>query len=163
MDGERIRKAREILAEITPLRTDCGRVCGARCCDSLEGEETGMLLFPQEEDFYEDLEGWQILPAGQDLLLICPGRCDRRDRPLACRMFPLLPVPEEGKIRVRTDERARGICPLARQGRRGMDPAFVEAVRTAGEVLAEDPAQRSFLLRLKVEQEDLKALRKELS
>ena len=38
-----LKQARELLAGITPLKTDCGRVCGARCCRSLEGEETGML------------------------------------------------------------------------------------------------------------------------
>ncbi len=49
---DKLEKAREILAEVTPLKTDCGKVCGARCCRSLEGEETGMLLFPGEEAYY---------------------------------------------------------------------------------------------------------------
>ncbi len=69
--NETLKRARELLAEVTPLKSDCGRVCGARCCASLEGEETGMLLFPGEEDFYEELDGWRILPAGKELLLIC--------------------------------------------------------------------------------------------
>ena len=68
-----IETARRKLETLTPLKTDCGRLCGARCCASLEGEETGMLLFPGEEDFYEDQEGWRIVPTGKDLLLICPG------------------------------------------------------------------------------------------
>ncbi|MBQ9210451.1 MAG: hypothetical protein IJ153_02025 [Clostridia bacterium] len=157
-----VANAREMLAEITPLRTDCGRVCGARCCQSLEGEETGMLLFPGEEDFYEDLEGWRMAPAGKDLLLICPGECAREDRPLACRMFPLLPGWKEDHVIVRTDERSRAVCPLARQGKKGMQPEFVEAVRRAGEALYEDGEQRGFLNRLNEEQEDLKALRKQL-
>ena len=125
-------KARALLVEVTPLKRDCGRICGARCCASLEGEETGMLLFPGEEDLYEDMEGWRIVPAGKELLLICPGECNRKDRPLACRMFPLLPITKDDDVDVRTDERSRAVCPLARQGRRGMDPAFVEAVREAG-------------------------------
>ena len=157
-----VEKAREILTSVTPLKSDCGRVCGKKCCRSLEGEETGMLLFPGEEDFYEDLDGWRMVPAGQEMLLICPGFCERHLRPLACRMFPLLPIPEEDGIRVRTDERARAVCPLARQGKRGMDPAFTEAVRRAGELLAEEPAQRAFLDRLREEQQDLIRLRKEL-
>lgn len=154
-----LEKAREMLAELTPLKGDCGKYCGARCCSSLEGEETGMLLFPGEEDFYEDLEGWRILPRGQDLLIICSGICDRKDRPLACRMFPLLPMRRGEEIVVRTDERSRMICPLARQGRKGMNPAFVEAVRQAGEILWEVPEQRAFLQRLAGEQEELKSLR----
>ena len=49
-----LTEAREILAEITPLKRDCGRVCGRRCCSSPEGEDRGMLLFPGEEDLYEE-------------------------------------------------------------------------------------------------------------
>ena len=159
-----LQEAREKLETLTPLKTDCGRLCGARCCASLEGEETGMLLFPGEEDFYEEKEGWRFVPAGRDLLLICPGRCEREDRPLACRIFPLIPVlTEDGGIAVRTDERARAVCPLARQGKRGMDPAFTERVREIGEALAEDPRQRAFLRRLTEEQNELKELRKKLN
>ncbi len=162
MSLETVIRARKTLENVTPLKRDCGKFCGARCCRSLEGEETGMLLFPGEEDLYEDPEGWKVIPAGKELLLICPGTCDRKDRPLACRMFPLLPVPEEDGIHVRTDERSRAVCPLARQGRRGMDPAFAEAVRQAGEMLAEEPEQLAFLRRLAEEQTELKALRKAL-
>ena len=160
---EALTLARGLLARATPLKSDCGRICGARCCASLEGEETGMLLFPGEEDFYEDLDGWKIRPAGKDLLLICPGVCRREDRPLACRIFPLLPVLREGSLKVLTDERARAICPLSRQGKRGMDPAFVSAVETAGALLLQEKDQKEFLLRLSAEQDDLKALRKMLN
>lgn len=157
-----VGEARALLSEITPLKRDCGRICGERCCSSLEGEETGMLLFPGEEDLYEDAEGWRMLPAGREMLLICPGKCERETRPLACRMFPLMPRLTEKGVSVRTDERARAVCPLARQGKSSMDPAFAEAVRRAGEILAEDPAQRAFLTRLGEEQEELRALRKRL-
>ena len=159
-----LTEARKALELLTPLKTDCGRICGARCCASMEGEETGMLLFPGEEDRYEDLDGWRIIPAGKELLLICPGSCRREERPLSCRIFPLVPcLKEDGSIAVRTDERARAVCPLARQGKRGMDPAFAEAVRHAGETLAGDERQRDFLRRLTEEQEDLKELRKRLT
>ena len=159
-----LEEARRLLSDITPLKTDCGRVCGGRCCRSLEGEETGMLLFPGEEDFYEDAEGWRILPAGRELLVICPGECDREARPLSCRIFPLMPLMgDAGGVTVRTDERARAVCPLAKQGKRGMDPAFVQAVLQAGELLMEEPAQRAFLQRRAEEQEELKALRKALT
>ena len=162
--NEALEKARALLAEVTPLKRDCGRVCGARCCASMEGEETGMLLFPGEEDCYEDAEGWRIVPAGKELLLICPGECERAERPLACRIFPLMPeIREDGSIAVRTDERARAVCPLARQGKRGMDPAFTEAVREAGEALAGEPEQRAFLQRMAEGQRELRALRKKLA
>ncbi len=159
-----LEEVREKLNRLTPLKTDCGRLCGARCCASMEGEETGMLLFPGEEDCYEDAEDWRIVPAGKELLLICPGECERAERPLACRIFPLMPeIREDGSIAVRTDERARAVCPLARQGKRGMDPAFTEAVREAGEALAGEPEQRAFLQRMAETQRELRALRKKLA
>ena len=157
-----LTEAREILAEITPLKRDCGRVYGRWCCSSPEGEDRGMLLFPGEEDLYADLEGWRILPAGRELLVICPGTCRREERPLSCRIFPLLPLPGETGIRVATDERARAVCPLARQGKRCMDPTFAEAVGRAGEILMREPAQRAFLERLAEEQEELQAFRRRL-
>ena len=73
-----------------------------------------------------------------------------------------MPRLTEKGVSVRTDERARAVCPLARQGKSSMDPAFAEAVRRAGEILAEDSAQRAFLTRLGEEQEELRALRKRL-
>ena len=60
------------------------------------------------------------------------------------------------------DQRAKTVCPLLRQGIRGMDPAFTEAVREAGKVLAEDPRQRAFLEALTEEQDELKTLREKL-
>ena len=97
------------------------------------------------------------------MLLICPGKCSRENRPLACRVFPLVPcLKEDGGVDVCTDERSRAICPLARQGKKGMDPLFAEAVRDVGKMLIQDPEQKAFLLRLTEEQEELKALRKQL-
>lgn len=159
---EALRKAREMTAEVTPLKTDCGKVCGARCCRSLEEEETGMLLFPGEEEAYRGKPGWVVRETGAGALVICPGECDRAERPLACRIFPLLPVIREGNVRVAADQRAWAVCPLLRQGIRGMDPAFTDAVREAGKTLAEDPRQRAFLEKLTEEQDELKTLRARL-
>ena len=156
-----LQAARECLGDVTPLKTDCGRVCGARCCRSMEGEETGMLLFPGEEDDYRGRPGWVIRETGAGPLAVCPGTCDRRERPLACRMFPLIPVIREGTVRVAADQRAKTVCPLLRQGIRGMDPAFTEAVREAGRLLAEEPETRAFLERMTREQDELKQLRAE--
>lgn len=159
---DKLEKAREILAEVTPLKTDCGKVCGARCCRSLEGEETGMLLFPGEEAYYAGKPGWTLRRTASGMLLVCPGSCARDERPLACRIFPLLPVIREGEVKVAADQRARAVCPLMKQGIRGMDPAFAEAVREAGKILMEDGAQRTFMERLTEEQDELKSLRDRL-
>ena len=159
---EALRKARELLADVTPLKTDCGKVCGAKCCRSLEDEETGMLLFPGEEEAYLEKEGWTVRETEAGLLAVCPGACDRNERPLACRTFPLLPVIRESAVKAAGDQRARAVCPLLRQGIRGTDPAFRDAVREAGRILAGDPEQREFLEMLTAEQDDLKALREKL-
>ena len=162
MDGA-VSAAREILNQVTPLKRDCGRVCGARCCRSMEGEETGMLLFPGEAEAYAGKSGWEIRKTARGDLLLCSGTCDREERPLSCRLFPLLPlIGDDGRIRVVTDLRARAVCPLARQGKNSMDPAFTEAVRRAGEILAAKEEQAVFLDMLEEEQEELKELRRRL-
>ena len=156
-----VSAAREKLNQLTPLKKDCGRICGARCCRPLEGEETGMLLFPGEAEAYAGKPGWEVRGTARGDLLLCPGTCDRAERPLSCRLFPLLPqIGDDGEIRVATDERARAVCPLARQGRSAMDPAFIEAVREAGEILAQSDEQAVFLDMLAEEQTELKEMRK---
>ena len=156
-----VSAAREKLKNVTPLKKDCGRVCDARCCRPLEGEETGMLLFPGEAEAYAKLEGWTVRHAAQGDIVVCPGTCDREERPLSCRLFPLLPlIGDDGEIRVVTDLRARAVCPLARQGKSALDPAFIDAVREAGELLAQSEEQAMFLDVLEEEQEELKELRK---
>ena len=162
MMNDTLKKAREILAEVTPLKGDCGRVCGARCCRPLETEETGMLLFPGEAEMYRGKPGWTLRETAAGTLAVCPGTCERSERPLACRVYPLLPVIREGRVKAAADQRAKAVCPLLRQGIRGMDPAFTEAVREAGKVLAEDPRQRAFLEALTEEQDELKTLREKL-
>ena len=156
-----VAAAREKLNQVTPLKKDCGRVCGARCCRPLEGEETGMLLFPGEEDAYTGKAGWEVRKTARGNLLLCGGICSREDRPLSCRLFPLLPlIGDGGEIRVAVDLRARAVCPLARQGKEAMDPAFIDAVREAGEILAAQDEQAVFLDLLAEEQEQLRELRK---
>ena len=156
-----VSAAREKLKNVTPLKKDCGRVCGARCCRPLEGEETGMLLFPGEAEAYTDREGWTVRHGAQGDIVVCSGTCDREDRPLSCRLFPLLPlIGDDGEIRVVTDLRARAVCPLARQGKSALDPAFIDAVREAGELLLQSEEQAMFLDVLEEEQEELKELRK---
>ena len=156
-----VSAAREKLKNVTPLKRNCGRVCGARCCRPLEGEETGMLLFPGEAEAYAGKPGWKIVNTARGDIVVCPGACDREERPLSCRLFPLLPViGNDGTVRVITDLRAKAVCPLARQGKNAMDPDFIEAVREAGELLAKADEQALFLDLLADEQEQLKELRK---
>ena len=155
-----VSAAREKLKNVTPLKRDCGRICGARCCRPLEGENTGMLLFPGEAEAYAGKDGFVVRKTAQGDLLLCSGVCDRNERPLSCRLFPLLPViGDDGKVRVVTDLRAKAVCPLAQQGKSAMDPAFADAVREAGEILAAEDEQAVFLDMLEEEQNELKLLR----
>ncbi|MBP5728792.1 MAG: hypothetical protein J6Y48_17100, partial [Clostridia bacterium] len=74
---------------------------------------------------------------------------------------PMLPlIGEDGKVRAVMDLRARAVCPLARQGKEALDPVFIDAVREAGELLAQHAEQVRFLERLREEQEELKNLRR---
>ena len=95
-----------ILGELTPLRADCGSLCGCACCKG--DSNTGMRLFPYEESALE-------IKATSDggRLAVCNGTCDRNCRPLACRIFPFFPtIDEKGKIFVEPDIRASNLCPL---------------------------------------------------
>ena len=156
-----LAEARALFDDLTPLRTDCGLVCGGACCQPLEGENTGMLLFPGEESYYENRAGYTMTTTPAGTLLICSGRCERADRPLSCRLFPLLPLLRPDGVKVATDLRARAVCPLALQGKDALLPEFVSAVRQAGRILAQDTAQAEFLARLTAQQDELKSIRKQ--
>lgn len=134
----------ELYAEIgalTPLETDCGRLCGARCCRGGAGE--GMLLFPHEEEALAACappDARRILDAPAGRLLVCGGTCAREARPLACRIFPLLPLlGEDGIVRAAVDPGAWKLCPLARQIESvRLSAPFVRAVRRVGRLLTRD-------------------------
>ncbi|MBQ9264530.1 MAG: hypothetical protein IJ189_10070 [Clostridia bacterium] len=128
--------ARELLAQVTPLKQDCGRYCGGACCQSDEDGQGGMLLFPGEETLYRDLpEGFSLMRDDAVLknawLLQCEGFCNREDRPLSCRLFPLLPTRTGCKM----DWRGWAVCPLMAHGKTGLNPAFTAAVKEAGKIL----------------------------
>ena len=151
-------EARAMLENLTPLRMDCGRRCGRACCRPQAEEVQGMLLFPGEEAFYQGRPGYRMLNGAQGTLLVCDGHCRREERPLSCRLFPVLPLKRASGIEVAMDRRGRGVCPLVRQGVEALDPAFVAAVKRAGEILLADDMQAAFLERLACEQDEWKRL-----
>ena len=146
---EALLTARKLTMDATPLKADCGLVCGHACCQPDETGRGGMLLFPGEEQLYEGKQGFAVVPDASlgisALLLICEGQCDRNDRPLSCRIFPLLPRLRDGRVRVVRDRRGFEVCPLLPSGLSAFDPGFIMAVRTAGEVLYAVEAHRRFL------------------
>lgn len=104
MKNELYNEAFEILGRFTPLKADCGQLCGKRCCEGDNG--TGMLLFPEEETTLN------VIEKDGRRLAVCGGECSRKERPLSCRIFPFFPVYENGKIRAVPDLRGINICPL---------------------------------------------------
>lgn len=149
--AQAVMEARELLAVVTPLRRDCGRLCGAKCCRPDEDGCGGMLLFPGEEACYETLPpGFQLHRDDSAIqggtLLTCGGTCYRDTRPLACRVFPLAFTLKEGRAGVALDPRAWPVCPLMAEGLAGLSGDFVAACQQAAEVLAAQPAQAAFIL-----------------
>lgn len=145
-----LREARSLLENVTPLKTNCGRLCGGACCEADETGENGMLLFPFEDTFYgAPIEGFSFRLVPDDTLfrggkrLVCEGACPREQRPLACRLFPLrlrlVTDGQETHVEPELDPRAWCVCPLLeRGGLRAMSDAFIEASRQAGEALVKN-------------------------
>ena len=141
-----VLRARALLCGVTPLFADCGRVCGHACCLPDENGRGGMLLFPGEEALYTDKKGFSVLPDSTVLpagrLLVCSGVCDREERPLACRFFPMRPTADGRAV---MDRRAAWVCPLYESGRTALRADFVQACTEAAAVLAESAEHRAFL------------------
>lgn len=151
---DRILLARALLDAVTPLKGDCGRRCGAACCQPDEDGKGGMLLFPGEERLYDPLPAWATLSdSGLRLdgaplwFFTCEGACDRADRPLACRIFPLTPQagPDGDALSVCLDVRAWPVCPLMPHGTQGLSGAFLAAVQAAMALVWEDETGRAYI------------------
>ena len=129
-----------IIGDKTPLKKDCGQVCGGACCKG--DDETGMLLFPFEESALDIIEKDGVR------LAVCKGRCDRSERPLSCRIFPFFPyVTVEGKIKVIPDIRGINVCPLISNfADVKFDKGFLWRVKKAGRLLYADEECRRFLV-----------------
>ena len=134
------KKIFRIMGDLTPLRADCGQLCGGACCKG--NDSTGMRLFPHEETVLS------VRHSGNGgRLAVCSGTCDRSTRPLSCRIFPFFPtIDEKGRIFVEPDHRAARLCPLLMHSEEILfDPRFFRAVKRVGKILAKDKDGRAFL------------------
>lgn len=122
-----------LLRNVTPLEFDCGKLCQGRCCKG--DTETGMLLFPGEENLIDpDIK---ILKNEKgDSFAVCDGTCDRNKRPLACRIYPLFPIIKKDEKReyIEVEFDARANCPLV-SGDYEITREFVKRVRRVGKYL----------------------------
>lgn len=149
MNSSILKAARERLVDITPMAWNCGAKCGAACCQPDEDGQGGVYLFPGEEALCGGRWAEVISSTMGDRetdMLICDGQCDRDRRPLGCMIFPLTPqISEDGDVDVRFDCRARAMCPLLRDGLRGLREEFVEGARAALRIVAQDEEGLRFL------------------
>lgn len=149
MNPSILERARALLADVTPLKTDCGLLCAHACCLPDEDGQGGVYLFPGERALtgdWGDVVHAELLPGVPADMLICHGPCDRGLRPLACRMFPLTPIRrKDGSWSARVDRRAFAMCPLAPHGVAGLSPEFIAAVKQAVALIASDEEGRQFL------------------
>ncbi len=133
--------AYERLYHKTPLGFyNCGRLCDGLCC---RGDCKGMWLYPGEEELFANKEGFEVCETEGNYgypMVICSGECDRAERPLPCRIFPLFPLVYEadGKLNFEViyDPRAN-MCPLAAK-KEPLDPSFIKEVRKTARYLAQD-------------------------
>ena len=140
----------------TPILADCGKLCAKRCC---QGVDFGMYLFPGEERVYRLLSPeWAKIEKSDFLynfgkktksvpILFCSGCCDRYQRPLACRIFPLTPyINKSGKTEIIIDPRAKAICPLAKTlFISEFDQKFVKNVKRAFSLLLKNKEIAEYL------------------
>ncbi len=143
------RYAYRLLEEVTPCRFDCGKLCGAACCEDND-VGTGMYLYPGEESMLYPYPAWmQVEAAGfffgehEAKILACPGKCERHKRPLACRIFPLVPYKKRGeRMKIIYDPRAAALCPLKSED---LCPEFCEAVTRAMRAVVKTKEGRAFI------------------
>lgn len=140
----------------TPIKADCGKLCNKACC---MGDEGGMYLFPGEKKVFNmlnpkwakvDISDFTYeynLKVKKVPILFCNGDCDRYQRPLACRIFPLTPYLDKDKnLKIIIDPRAKSICPLSN----GMDiseydPTFLKNIQKSFNILSKNQEVYTFL------------------
>lgn len=140
-----IKKAYELLERVTPLTYDCGKLCGGKCCKG-DGD-TGMWLFPYEEEIIKDTDGFAIKDCDGNMgyrMVVCGGTCDRKARPLACRIYPYFPMITEEGYDARADIRGISGCPVLYNNIKP-DYAFIRQVRKVARLFDRDEALRNYL------------------
>lgn len=145
------------LENITPLKLDCGKLCNNACCEVTD-EITGMYLFPCENAMYSPMPKWGkiydtdfVTDGGASIdLFTCDGYCDRRKRPLSCRIFPLIPYIKRGEgMKIVIDPRGKEMCPLAQtMDAQELDADFVRAVERVIKKCMKVRECRDFLMSL---------------
>ena len=132
-------KAYSEIGALTPISADCGKLCGAKCCQG--DENMGMILFPGEEKLMSAY-GFPVRETKVNdypaFFTSCGGSCKRPYRPLSCRIYPLAPDYRDGELKIVEDPRAKMSCPLLVAS--AVEDKFRDAVYRAFSILIEDSA-----------------------
>jgi len=142
--------AYSMLCDVTPMRFDCGRICGKACCKdpSRGASSSGMALLPSEKELIKG-GGFEFMTDedGTDML-VCRSVCKRDMRPLACRIFPYYIKTDGKSVAIKKDPRAAGVCPLLFSGRfKRSSVYFLRNSKRAARLLLSEPAFRADLIK----------------
>ena len=110
-----------------------------------------MYLYPYEERMFEKGADFAKISESDFMyadtyagFITCDGFCKREMRPLACRIFPLVPyVDNEGRLKVIYDPRAVNFCPLEKMH---ITNAFKEKVWKVSSLLFKASDTREFII-----------------
>ena len=86
-----------------------------------------MWLLPDEDLLLKDADFLTIHETLEGKYAVCTGRCDRKLRPIACRIFPYFPLLFRTRagthsVKPMPDPRALATCALFSSGRAGDQP-----------------------------------------
>ncbi len=145
------------LLDVPATDSDCGDLCGRRCCQEYE-PGVGMYLLPGEEVMFSGREPWlkwsyksakhHDFPKSWKGIVpfaMCNGTCPRERRPIQCRTFPLMPyLSPSGEFSVKLDRLTGSlVCPLVRNpAKHPLSIQFVERALEAWSILIRDPLVR---------------------
>ncbi len=157
--NDNLIKARDLLERSAPLgRSDCGKLCNGLCCKG--DKDTGMWLFPGEEELYKDNSDFTIKETDGNFgynMIICNSTCNRGERPLACRIYPFYPRIDGDKISVIKDLRGVSSCPILKEEMKP-DLKFLRNMRKATRYLIRDEEMKNYILNMQQEIEDIAKL-----
>lgn len=159
------RKIYELTGEVSPVKTDCGRMCASVCCreEVFEGGDGSCIyLLPGEEKvFGESPRGLKIvredsrehgLPASWgDTVMVAkcdgPENCERLYRPIQCRTYPLAPhINKKGELElIYSDIRTPYTCPLIYE-KKELSDDFINNTYKAWQMLIKYDAIRDIVV-----------------
>ena len=160
VDPDIIIKARKELENVTPIKGDCGLLCGSLCCKKTEkseqSEDFGMWLFPGEAQLYKNHANFKVVQADGNSsypFLLCGYSCEKNDfckreeRPLFCRFFPYFPVVDRNNgIEIIVHPTALKMCPLiTSKYKLRITSEFSRAVKKAVYIMLNDAELREYL------------------